>query len=498
MKIQIIIISFLFTFLSCISLFAQTGESSFKKVTISANEKSVTEILPSFTLGKLMFKDQDDNQRLDGNEEGTIRFYIANPGLFEIEELTISIVDINQNAGLSYQNIQKVKSIKQGDSALIVIPLTANDKLKDGSARFSINVTENKSSVTGAAQIIIPTKESTGSPVFEWISPNAELERTDFPVFEIAAKLKSATRITDLKMYLNGMIPSDKNVFTILPTDNPQEYLVRRNLTLEEGYNEVRIGAQNSGGVSLSGIRTINYSVQKIDQTYREKRLALVMGNSNYSHSNPLTNPVNDALAFAEALKGLDFTVMTFIDADQKTMKRAMDEFGEKLPEFNVGLFYFAGHGLQVNGINYLIPIDASLRIQQDVDYDCIDVGRVLGKMEAAETATNIIILDACRDNPFERSWSGRSGGKSSGLAFMTAPSGSIIAYATSPGKTASDGTGKNGLYTEALLQFIHIPGLPIEEFFKNVRTMVEQRSNGAQTPWESTSLKGNFFFKVK
>ncbi len=498
MKKQFFIFTVFLGILGINGSFAQSGESGFKKVTISAGGNSVTEIPPSFTVGKLIFRDQNDDQSMDGNEEGTIRFYIANTGLFEIGELTITITDTGQNAGLSYQNTHKVKALKQGDSVLVVIPLSANDKLKDGTAHFNISVTENTSSASGTAQIVLPTKESTGSPVIEWISPGAELERTDFPVFEIAAKLNSGTRITDLKVYLNGMIPADKNVFTILPTEHPQEYLVRRNLILEEGYNEVRIEAQNNGGVSISGIRTINYSVQKIDQTYREKRLALVMGNSNYSHSNPLTNPVNDALAFAEALKGLDFTVMTFIDADQKTMKRAMDEFGEKLPEFNVGLFYFAGHGLQVNGINYLIPVDASLRIQQDVDYDCIDVGRVLGKMEAAKTATNIIILDACRDNPFERSWSGRSGGKSSGLAFMTAPSGSIIAYATSPGKTASDGTGKNGLYTEALLQFIHIPGLPIEEFFKNVRTMVEQRSNGVQTPWESTSLKGNFFFKVK
>jgi len=223
-----------------------------------------------------------------------------------------------------------------------------------------------------------------------------------------------------------------------------------------------------------------------------------VIGNSNYKSSNTLKNPVNDATAFAAALKGLGFHVLSYFDADQKTMKKAMDEFGNLLRDYNVGLFYFAGHGLQVNGINYLIPVDANLLIAQDVDYDCVDVGRLLGKMDEAGTSTNIIILDACRDNPFERSWSGRSESKGSGLAFMNAPSGSIIAYATSPGKTASDGTGKNGLYTSALLQYINIPGQPIEEFFKNVRTMVEARSNKAQTPWESTSLKGNFFFRIK
>jgi uncharacterized caspase-like protein len=317
-------------------------------------------------------------------------------------------------------------------------------------------------------------------------------------MFEIAGVLKSRTRITGMDVYLNGMVPADRNTFTILPTDNPDEYQIRRIIALDEGYNEIRVEASNEVGKVASDSRVVNYAVRKIDNTYSEKRIALVIGNADYIHGNKLSNPVNDARDFSAALKELGFNVLTFINADLKTMKMAMDEFGENLGNYNIGLFYFAGHGLQVKGDNYLIPIDANLRVEQDVDYDCINVGRVLGKMEAAGTSTNIIILDACRDNPFERSWSARSGARGGGLAFMNAPSGSIISYATSPGKTASDGTGKNGLYTEALLQYINVPGLPIEEFFKNVRRTVEIRSNRAQTPWESTSLKGNFFFKVK
>jgi uncharacterized caspase-like protein len=301
-----------------------------------------------------------------------------------------------------------------------------------------------------------------------------------------------------MTVFINGMIPADKKTFTILPTENADEYLVKRVLTLDEGYNELKIEAHNDLGGSVSEPRVVNYFVQKIDRMYSEKRIALIIGNADYVHGNTLINPVNDAKAFSAALKELGFTVFTFLNADQKTMKRAIDEFGVMLKDYSVALFYFAGHGSQVKGINYLIPVDASLRIEQDVDYDCIDVGRLLGKMEAAETSTNIVILDACRDNPFERSWSGRSGVKGSGLAFMNAPSGSLIAYATSPGKTASDGTGKNGLYTEALLQFINVSGQPIEEFFKKVRNSVEIKSNNAQTPWESTSLKGNFFFRIK
>jgi uncharacterized caspase-like protein len=238
--------------------------------------------------------------------------------------------------------------------------------------------------------------------------------------------------------------------------------------------------------------------VQKIDENYVEKRLALVIGNANYVNSNALQNPVNDANAIAKALKEVGFTVLLYTNSDLKSMKKAMDDFGEKLSKYTVGLFYYAGHGMQVNGKNYLIPVDASMKVEQDVDYDCVDAGRLLGKMESAGTSTNIVILDACRDNPFARSWSTRSAGKEGGLAFMNAPSGSIVAYATAPGKTASDGSGKNGLYTEALLKYLNVPGLPLEDFFKNVRVEVERKSNKTQVTWEASSLKGTFFFKLK
>jgi uncharacterized caspase-like protein len=154
---------------------------------------------------------------------------------------------------------------------------------------------------------------------------------------------------------------------------------------------------------------------------------------------------------------------------------------------------------MQVKGNNYLIPVDAAPRIENDVEYDCVDAGRLLGKMEDAGANTNIVILDACRDNPFARSWSSRSSGKGdSGLAYMNAPSGSIIAYATAPGKTASDGLGNNGIYTEAMLQYINVPGLTIEDFFKYVRIQVMEKTDKQQIPWEYTSLKGNFYFRIK
>ncbi len=232
----------------------------------------------------------------------------------------------------------------------------------------------------------------------------------------------------------------------------------------------------------------------------KERRLALVIGNSNYLHGGSLANPANDARAMARLLRTLQFQVITREDVSLTEMKRAIDLFGKTLAAHDVSLFYYSGHGVQVNGSNYLIPIDADMDTANDVEYNCVHAGRILAKMEGAGCRTNIVILDACRDNPFERSWArGIRRNPGGGLAFMNAPSGSLIAYATSPGSTAADGiAGENGVYTAALLRHMPTPGITIEEMFKQVRVVVERQSNGRQTPWESTSLKGRFYFKPK
>jgi hypothetical protein len=497
-KLKVLALSIFVLLAVCFQAFSQTGESKYMKVTINSGKKDISDLSPSFNIGTLSFINDNINRQFESNAGGKLRFHIINNGLNDIEELHVGIADINRVQGLSYDTSYTTGAIRTGDSLLVTIPVIANDSLQEGFALFRIRVTDARRQIKKYAQITVATKETADIPQFIWTNPVSTLERIDFPVYEISGTLKSKTRITGLKVYVNGTIPADRKTFTVMPTDNPDEYLIKRELTLDEGYNEVSIEARNDLGVFSSEPRVINYDIQLIDRAYAEKRIALVIGNAKYVNGNTLLNPVNDATAFSAALKELGFTVMTYLDADQKTMKQAIDKFGEQLNGFNVGLFYFAGHGIQVNGDNYLIPVDARLEVQQDVEYDCVNVGRLLGKMEAAGTATNIVILDACRDNPFERSWSGRGMTKGNGLAFMNAPSGSIIAYATSPGRTASDGTGKNGLYTSALLEFINIPSLPIEEFFKNVRREVEIKSNKQQTPWESTSLKGNFYFRLK
>ena len=223
-----------------------------------------------------------------------------------------------------------------------------------------------------------------------------------------------------------------------------------------------------------------------------EKRIALVIGNGNYQ-SAPLKNPVNDAKDIAFTLNELGFEVTLKTNVTQKSFERAIRDFGVQLKNGGVGLFYYAGHGFQVKGSNYLIPIGAVLESEGDARYEAVDAGLVLAKMEDAGNGLNIIILDACRNNPFTRSF--RSAEK--GLAKMDAPTGSILAYATAPGNVAADGVGRNGLYTEKLLKHIATPDLKIEEVFKRVRIDVAFASGKKQTPWESSSLMGDFYFST-
>ena len=221
-----------------------------------------------------------------------------------------------------------------------------------------------------------------------------------------------------------------------------------------------------------------------------ERRLALVIGNGAYPTA-PLKNPVNDATDMAAALARLGFEVMLLKDASMQQMETAVREFGLRLRQGGMGLFYYAGHGVQVAGNNYLVPVNAVIQSESDVRFGCLDAGLVLGKVEDAGNGLNLVILDACRNNPFARSF--RSADP--GLAKMDAPTGSLIAYATSPGRTASDGNDRNGLYTQHLLRNIATPGLSVEELFKRVRMGVAQESAKKQVPWEASSLIGQFSF---
>src|SRR5258708_26808422 len=226
-----------------------------------------------------------------------------------------------------------------------------------------------------------------------------------------------------------------------------------------------------------------------------ETRIALVIGNSDYS-SGSLPNPANDAKLIGDALTSLGFDVIARRNADQITMKRAIQEFGSRLESAGpgaVGLFYYAGHGLQLSGRNYLIPTTARIEREGDVEIEAVSADWVIEQMRYARNRLNLVILDACRNNPFTRSM--RS--VDHGLATMDAPAGILIAYSTAPGAVAADGTGRNSPYTEALTHAMREMHDPVEQVFKHVRVGVMTATSGKQVPWESSSLTGDFYFSA-
>ena len=221
-----------------------------------------------------------------------------------------------------------------------------------------------------------------------------------------------------------------------------------------------------------------------------ESRLALVIGNSNYADS-PLINPINDANDMASVLEKLGFTVILTTDAERREMGRAINQFGKQLKaQGGVGVFYYAGHGVQIDNHNYLIPVDTSMSEEDEVPYESIDVGSVLAKMEAAGNSLNLIILDACRNNPFPS----RNRSATRGLARVEAPIGSLVVYATAPGAVAADGEGRNGVFTGALLEQLQTDGLSLTQMIRRTRAAVVKATDGLQVPWETSSLLREYY----
>lgn len=224
------------------------------------------------------------------------------------------------------------------------------------------------------------------------------------------------------------------------------------------------------------------------------RRIALVIGNSDYKYTGTLTNPANDARLIAETLKSVGFELYggkPQINLSRDDMLNAIEGFGDRIGRGDTALFFYAGHGMQVKGENYLIPVNANIKNEAEVRVKSVESSLLFAKLEGAKNGVNIVILDACRNNPFGRSF--RSG--NNGLAQVAAPSGTIVAFSTAPNQVAEDGSSGNSTYTRELARFIKSPGLRIEDVFKRVRISVEESTSGNQQPWENTSLKGDFSF---
>jgi hypothetical protein len=231
-----------------------------------------------------------------------------------------------------------------------------------------------------------------------------------------------------------------------------------------------------------------------VGNAWAESRLALVIGNSDYQSVARLANPANDANAVSKALQAADFEVQTLTDLTRLDMGRALSQFANRVGakgKDTVVLVFYAGHGLQIEGENYLVPTNAKIEREADVPLSTMRLADVMKALESVPSKMRIVILDACRNNPFTTLQ--KTGGR--GLAIVDAPAGSIVAYSTSPGAEALDGTSANSPYTSALVEVMKEPGLPIEQVFKGVRVKVNKNTDGRQVPWESSSLTANFAF---
>jgi len=242
--------------------------------------------------------------------------------------------------------------------------------------------------------------------------------------------------------------------------------------------------------VALAAISVLSAAVPALAET----RVALIVGNGNYDKpALRLVNPANDATAMERALQSAGFRTIVRINARRIDFYRAVDQFGALIgaDPHAVGLFYYAGHGVQAGGTNYLIPVDADIQSEADLEAGAFDVDRVLRSMRDAQNDLNIVILDACRDNPLPR-----TRGIERGLARMNAPNGTFIAYAAAPGQTAEDGSiGANGIFTGEFIKAMAEPGVPLEQMFKRVITGVKADTRGRQQPWSEASVQGDFYF---
>ena len=314
--------------------------------------------------------------------------------------------------------------------------------------------------------------------------PNTDNSTVGDRNMTVTACITSKTNVEEVNVTVNGRLVRGISVVRNDGCTNA----VNQRITLDEGSNNIQIAVKNAAGWSTATRRVV-YSSSASDE--EERRYALVIGNAAYSH-NALKNPVNDATDVSARLQRLGFETDLLTNQDKRGMIDAINVFANKT-EYDALVFYYAGHGIQSNERSYLIPIDANIERESDLEHETIDVARILANMENSGAKTKIAVLDACRNNPLERSWN-RSD-RERGLAAMSAPSGTLIAYATAPNKVAADGEGRNSPFTSAFVRALDERQLHIGVFFVRVTRDVKQATNGRQEPWIQSSLSNDFFF---
>lgn len=375
------------------------------------------------------------------------------------------------------------RSLVQGEPGKYIVEKTINLDPGVNVVYFMVNDQKNGSSKSEERYFTIP--EAT-KPVITWGYPATTNVSVDNERLNIEVCVQSPSTLKSIKVLVNGEAMGGDNVFK--PSNTPDCNIKwQYPIILREGVdNSIVVIAENIAGSSPSESRIVRYS-----KSIAQKRIALVIGNANYNNKTPLRNPIQDANLMEGTLKNLGFDVIKYTDIDLNKMREAIRNFSVKMKDYNVALFYYAGHGVQVDGKNYLIPIDAKLATQDDCEWETFAVNDLLDQFQKNPDNVNIAIFDACRSNPFT-AW---VRGEAAGFMPLTNTSGTFISYATQPGLTAADGDTNNGLFTEELVKQMGIVQ-PISSVFMNTRITVFARSKQKQRPQEFNDLNGDFYFK--
>jgi hypothetical protein len=478
-SISTIIIFALFAINAYLPTYSQDIRSLGKKIKINN--------LPAISIVSMELIDANHNNLVESQENCYIEIILKNTGEGAAKTVNIDAsLDGITVKGFNFEKSLYAGNLIGGKEYSYKLNLYPMVTLANGSIRLKVEALEANGYNSKPKYININLKANPKQLAIGWINPLLDSTQVYEADYNLKNCIISENAINEVKVFLNGEIYSEKRGMKLIKTADCYESEVQ--ITLRPGTNRVYIEATNKNETIKSDIKYINYTEMAMEQ-----RLALIIGNGNYVRI-PLRNPVNDAKLMAQTLRELNFDVIEIIDGTKDQMSKAMVDFTDKLNQNRgVGLFYYAGHGVQIKGENFLIPVDHNLESEKDVQYQAINVNTLLDNMQTSGTRMNIVILDACRDNPFPAP--DRSLGR--GLAQIYAEgSGSLIAYSTSPGMAAADGSGENSPYTIELVKAMKTPGLEIGMIFRKVTTNVKKSTDGKQVPWINASIEGEFYFK--
>ncbi|MGR9098999.1 MAG: caspase family protein [Gammaproteobacteria bacterium] len=448
-------------------------------------------------------------QYKNGKKNGVGKFTFANGvvlnGVWKDDQLTESGFSNNippdsaKEFSLTINTVPPNANINFIDSQLVYSP---GIKLKPG--RYQVEVSHKNYKTT--YEVIDILDQDVKVPVFLQVNEidNPPLKSESVVTLEKPLPPTSVNRAirVDAQHLDFQKLLSDDSVTSSQSAEERRQFTEQRiNTSIRESNSSQNISMVEQVKQEIDLIKSSFDSSQSllsleeipIQNATPTKKTALVIGNSNYPVLGQLKNPENDARDMGDTLRAAGFNVILKLNASQEDIEDGIVEFGKRIKEDGgIGLFYYAGHGVQLQGFNYLVPIASRIKTQKDIRYKAVNVNLVIEEIIAAKNEINIIIVDACRNNPLPK---GRGRDKIIGLARTEVPEGTLIAYATSPGSVAKDGEGRNGVYTKHLLQNMKAPNVPIETMFKRIMQGVMMETDRQQIPWMTSSLTKNFYF---